>query len=328
MTVCHLDSVESLCERTNLVNLDKDRVSSTHLDTLLQELHVGNEQVVAYELALVAYALCKFYPVLPVVLVETVLDRVDRILVDELLEVCNLLVCRELLTVRILLLTVLQLTIVVEPLTVLLNSELRSSAVHSDAYVLAWLVTSGLDSSHDSIQSILDTVEVRSETTLVTYSSRETASLQQLSEVVEYLSTHTYSLLDACSTNRTNHELLECDRSVRVCTTVNDVHHWERHCVAVATTDVAVQRDVKSLSSSLCCSQRNTEDSVSTELTLCRSTVECKHLLVNGTLVEDAVALESRSDDSIYILNSLQNALAEVTTLVAIAELESFVLTC
>ena len=244
MTVCHLDSVESLCERTNLVNLDKYRVCRTHLDTLLEELHVGNEQVVAYELALVAYALCKFYPILPVVLVETVLDRVDRILVDELLEVCYLLVCREFLAVRILLLTVLQLAVVVEPLTVLLNSELRSSAVHSDAYVLTRLVTGSLDSSHDSVKSVLNAVEVRSETTLVAYSCRETASLQQLSEVVEYLSTHTYSLADACSTNRTNHELLECDRSVRVSTTVNDVHHRERHCVAVAAADVAVQGDV------------------------------------------------------------------------------------
>ena len=122
VTMSHLDSVEGLRERTDLVNLDQDRVGSAHLDTLLQELHVGNEEVVAYELAAVADALGQLHPVVPVVLIETILDRVDRILVDELLEVSDLLVGRELLTVRILLFTVLQLTIVVEPLAILANS--------------------------------------------------------------------------------------------------------------------------------------------------------------------------------------------------------------
>ena len=38
MTVSHLDSIQCLGKRTNLVHLDEDRVSSTHLDTLFQEL--------------------------------------------------------------------------------------------------------------------------------------------------------------------------------------------------------------------------------------------------------------------------------------------------
>lgn len=40
----------------------------------------------------VANLLGQFYPVVPVVLVESVLDRVDRILGDELFQIGNLLV--------------------------------------------------------------------------------------------------------------------------------------------------------------------------------------------------------------------------------------------
>ena len=111
-------------------------------------------------------------------------------------------------------------------------------------------------------------------------------------------------------------------------TTVDDVHHRNRHCVRVASTDVTIERHIESFSSSLCSSQRYTEDSVRTEFALCRSSVEGKHLVVYGTLIEDIVAFQCRCDDCVYVLNSFQNAFAQVTVLVTVAKLEGFVLTC
>ena len=111
-------------------------------------------------------------------------------------------------------------------------------------------------------------------------------------------------------------------------TTVDDVHHRNRHCVRVAATDVTIERHIESFSSSLCSSQRYTEDSVCTEFALCRSSVEGKHLVVYGTLIEDIVAFQCRCDDCVYVLNSFQNAFTQVTVLVTVAKLEGFVLTC
>ena len=79
MTMSHLDSIQCLGERTNLVYLDEDRVGSPHLDALFQELHVGDKEIVAYQLATVAYGSSQLHPVVPIVLVKTILDRVDRI---------------------------------------------------------------------------------------------------------------------------------------------------------------------------------------------------------------------------------------------------------
>ena len=100
----HLDSVESLGQGTDLVDLDEDGVTSTHLDTLLEVLDVGDEEVITDELAASADGLGELHPAFPVFLGEAVLDRVDRVLGDQLLQVSDLLLAGELLAVRILLL--------------------------------------------------------------------------------------------------------------------------------------------------------------------------------------------------------------------------------
>lgn len=51
VTVSHLDSVESLAEGADLIDFDEDRVGTTFLDSLGQELDIGNEEVISYELA-------------------------------------------------------------------------------------------------------------------------------------------------------------------------------------------------------------------------------------------------------------------------------------
>ena len=107
MTMSHLDSIQSLSKRANLVHLDKDRVGSTHFDALLQELHVGNKEVITNQLATVADGSCKLHPVVPIILVKTVLDGIDRIFGDEFFQELDLLGSCELLAVRIFLLTVL-----------------------------------------------------------------------------------------------------------------------------------------------------------------------------------------------------------------------------
>ncbi len=183
------------------------------LDALLQELGVGHEEVVTDELNLVAQLSGELLPAFPVVLVEAVLDRGDRILVAELLEECDLALVVKLLAVGILRHAVVELLVVVVVLAVLQCSELRSGAVHGDGHVLAGLVASVLHSLADALESVVDAVECGSVATLVTYSGRETALLQQLAQGVEDLSAAADSFLLALGRTRLDHELLEGDGS-------------------------------------------------------------------------------------------------------------------
>src|SRR5690606_2499439 len=72
---------EGLGDGANLVELDEDRVGDALLDAAAEALDVGHEQVVADELYFAAELLGEELPAVPIVLVETVLDRNDRELV-------------------------------------------------------------------------------------------------------------------------------------------------------------------------------------------------------------------------------------------------------
>jgi hypothetical protein len=160
VTVSHLDSLESLSERTDLVDLDEDSVAASHLDTLLQELVFGDEEVVTDELHLLAEGLAvSFTQPSQSFSSRPSSIEVDRILVAELLEVSDLALIVELLAIRILRHAVGELLVVVEPLAVLLISELTGSAVHGDGHILARLVASILDSLTDALECVVDAVE-------------------------------------------------------------------------------------------------------------------------------------------------------------------------
>ena len=203
--------------------------------------------------------------------------------------------------------------------------ELRRSAVETDGHVLAGYIAGELDSLDDAVESILGAVESGSETAFVTDCGRETTVLEHLLEVVEYLGTHADTLLEAACADGTDHELLEADGSVRVCTAVDDVHHGHGEAVGVATADIFVEGHVEIVGGSLGNCERNTEDGISAEVALGVSAVESKHCLVDLDLVESAHTLEGFGDGAVYVGHSLEDALAHVAALVAVAELEGLV---
>ncbi len=145
---------------------------------------------------------------------------------------------------------------------------------------------------------------------------------------MEHLCAHADTLFEAASAYRTNHEFLEADRSVRVSATVDDVHHRNRENICVATADIAIERHVEIVGSSLGNSERNAEDSVSAEVRLSRSAVKGKHNVVYANLVKSAMAYKSVGNRAVYICNCLLHAFAHIAALVAVTEFESLVLAC
>ena len=145
---------------------------------------------------------------------------------------------------------------------------------------------------------------------------------------MENLSTDADSLSLASSADGTDHELLECDRSVRVSTAVDDIHHRNREDIGVGAAEIPVERDLELSCSSLGNRERNTEDSVSTEVRLGRGAVELDHLLVDSPLLESIHSDDCGSNDIVDVLDSLENALAAVALGIAVAKLKSLVFTC
>jgi hypothetical protein len=77
----HLDGGEGFGQRADLVDLDEDRVGDALVDAFLQDLGVGDEQVVAHQLHLLAQALGQQLPAVPVAFGHAVFDADDGVLV-------------------------------------------------------------------------------------------------------------------------------------------------------------------------------------------------------------------------------------------------------
>ncbi len=62
-----LNSVDGFAERSDLFHLDQNAVRNLFIDTALQSLDVGDEQIVADQLNLVAQAIGQLLPSRPIV---------------------------------------------------------------------------------------------------------------------------------------------------------------------------------------------------------------------------------------------------------------------
>ena len=170
-------------------------------------------------------------PTGPVILVHTILDRINRVFVHQLTQISDLL-----LGVTLSAFLTLEFRIIIHTIVI----KLGSSAIHGYRHILARLISSGFDSGHNRIQGIFRTIQCRSETALITYSRAQTTIVQYFLQRMENLCAHTKPLTETLRTYRTNHEFLKSDRSVGVRTSIDNVHHRNRQHVGICSTDITI----------------------------------------------------------------------------------------
>ena len=122
------DGFEGFGDGADLVDLDEDGVGDLLLDALLEALGVGDEEVVADELDLVADVFGEVLPAVPVVFGEAVFDGDDGVLVDPVLPEGGHLFGGEFALVGLL----------EDVLAGLLVVELAGGGVEGDGDVFAW----------------------------------------------------------------------------------------------------------------------------------------------------------------------------------------------
>ncbi len=136
--------------------------------------------------------------------------------------------------------------------------------------------------------------------------------MEHFLEVVEHFCTHADAFVERCCADRTDHEFLEADGSVRVCAAVDDVHHRNGKNVCVATADVFVKGKTEIVGCSLGNGERYTEDGVGTEVRLGVCAVEFEHLFVDCDLVESVHADEGLGDGAVDVGYGFECAFAHV----------------
>ena len=223
------DRLQRLGERADLVDLDQDRIGDARLDPTTQALGVGDEHVVAHELQARAQALGERTPALPVLLVDAVLERDDRIAPAQLRPVVAQLLggqAAPLVRQRI------------APVAV----QLAGGSVEGDTHVLGGPVTGRLDRGEQHLQRFLVGAQIGREAALVSHGGAEPALPQRAAQRVKDLRANAQTVGERARTVRHHHELLEVHGVVRMGAAVEHVHHRHGHHVRRLAAEIAPQR--------------------------------------------------------------------------------------
>ena len=303
---------DRLGERADLVHLHEDAVGDALGDAAGEPLRVGDEQVVAHELHLVAEFLADQLPALPVVLRAAVFDRHDRVAAGEARKEVD-----HAGRVERLALDRVDAGLGVE--------EFRRGDVEPDEHLLARLVAGIRDRREDHLEGLGAGADVRSKAPLVAHGRGELLVLEHFLQGVERLNAGAEGVVEGVEAQRHHHEFLHVERVVGMRAAVDDVHHRGGQQAGGRATEIAIERLAAVLGSGVGHRHRDAEDGVGAEIFLVGRAVEFQHHLVDGGLVERVAALQFLRDPRVDVLDGLEHALAEVDTLVAVTLLPGLV---
>ncbi len=107
---------------------------------------------------------------------------------------------------------------------------------------------------------------------------------------------------------------------------VQDVHHRRRQQAGSEAAEVLIERDAEVVGHGARRGHRDRQDRVGAQLALGRRAVEREHGVVELALVAGVHAFQLGGDHFVDVVDGLQHAFADVAALVAIAQLQRFVL--
>ena len=171
-----------------------------------------------------------------------------------------------------------------------------------------------LNRTHDVVDRLIVRLEVRCEAALVADARRMAVRLQEALQRMEDFRRPLDARAEIGSADRHDHEFLHVDAVRRMGAAVQDVHHRHGQKAALAAAQEAIERRLLARSGCLRRRHGNGEDGVRAELRLVFRAVRFEHRAVD----------ESLGERRVDVLDRLQDALAEVASLVAVTQLKRF----
>jgi hypothetical protein len=308
----HLDGGEGLGQRADLVDLDQDRVGDVLVDAFLEDLGVGDEQVVAHQLHLFAQAFGQvtFQPsqspsAMPssMLMIGYLSTQVASMSVHSVAPGSGLRRTEVVLAVLV---------------------ELAGGAVQAQGDLLAGDVAGLLDGLQDHLDRRFVVLDVGREAAFVADGDAHALVVQDLLERVEHLGAVAHRFAEARRADRDDHQLLQVEVVVGVGAAVDDVHHRHRQHAAVHAAEVAVQRQARFFGRGAGHGHRHGQHRVGAQAALVVGAVQVDQRLVEEVLLGGVEAQHRLGDLGVDVLDGLEHALAEVARLVAVAQLDGF----
>ena len=199
---------------------------------------------------------------------------------------------------------------------------LGGSGVHRQHEVLAGQIAGFLNGGQNGLDGLLIAGQVGRKAALIADGGSQTLGFQDGSQSMEDLSAPAQALFKGGSTHGHDHELLSIHGVGGMRAAVQNVHHGDGQAVAVHAAQEAVQGHVQRGGGSAAGCNGNSQDGVCAQVGFILGAVGFQHGGVHRVDVGSVQAHHGVRNDGIDVLHSLGHALAQVTALVAVAELQ------
>ena len=230
------DRVKGFGEGTDLVDLDEDGVRDAFDDAFAENRWVGDEEVVADELDLVAKAFGEFLPAFPIGFGKAVFDCDDsRIFFDHSLEITDHLLSG--------LLSFFGFDEVIDAVAFI---EFGGSNVHTKEDLFAKLIASFLNRlGNEGERLFVALLAAWGESTFIANTGLIAVGFDDLLEGVEDFGSGAEGFAEGIKSGWDDEEFLEVDGGLSVGATIDDVHAWGWDDLSVGATDITVKWHVE-----------------------------------------------------------------------------------
>ena len=219
-------------QRTDLVELDKERVGGGFFDRTADAFRIGHEEIVADDLEAVPGFSDQLFPSVPVVLRQAVFNRDDRILVDPVLPERDHLVAGKHFAFFAQVVAFCFFVV-----------EFGAGGVERDRDVDAGLVSSLLDRFKDHFDGFFVRLQRRGVSAFVADERRVAAALENGFELMIDFRAPAEPFGEGFSAKRHDHEFLEVSRlPAGMRAAVKNIHHRDRERMRPDAADIAVER--------------------------------------------------------------------------------------
>ena len=219
--------MQGLGDGSDLVHLDQDGIGHAFCDAFTKYLLVGHEQIVSDQLDPLTQAVGQSLPTLPIVLGHPVLDRDQRITLDEPRQIIHHLRRVQLAAFEVVL-----------PLPM----ELGGGHVEGKGDLLADPIPGHIDGLHEQFQRSLIGGQIGGESPFIADVGPETTPGDHLLEGVVDLDPGAKRLGVGGEAGGHHHELLDVDRVGSMCTAIEHVETGHRKHLCSRATEVPVER--------------------------------------------------------------------------------------
>ena len=308
------DRIQRLSQRADLIQLDQDRVSDTFLDPFGKDLHVRHKNIIPDQLHPLAQLLREHLPALPIQLAQPVFNREDWIPVQQLAVIRHHLLGRP-LRVLFCLKNVAALVI-----------EFARRAIQRQRDIPAGFVAGIFNRLRDEAERLFIRLQVRRKSTFIADRRVEALLLQQGFERVKHFRGHAERVTERLGSHRHDHKLLEVQPVVGMRAAIDDVHQRHRQDPCICSPEIAIERLTSFIRRRLRHGQRDAENGIGAQLAFSLRSVQRDHGVVDVGLIERLATEQFRRDHFRDISHRLGDTLAHPTLLIAVPQLDRFLL--